>query len=221
MNRIRAVILALVAFATTATACTPTELNEWQQRTGIDLSADHEQQILECSAAKAEADTLAPEHDYLDLDTPMRVYELIARGCRRWSDADIANWAPGVRAVMNRESAGCYNLRRGATFADHTGAGCALKPIFDKDGVLVGYANGPYTDSGYGQVLMGVHRKWLCAQEGLCTPEDVIATPSSSMTAFLALIERAGRQGWCWTAKLRRGAVCRLMENLPIPRRQP
>jgi len=207
MNRIRAVILALVAFATTATACTPTELNEWQQRTGIDLSADHEQQILECSAAKAEADTLAPEHDYLDLDTPMRVYELIARGCRRWSDADIANWAPGVRAVMNRESAGCYNLRRGASFADHTGAGCAIG------------RQGPYTDSGYGQVLMSVHRKWLCAQEGLCTPEDVIATPSSSMTAFLALIERAGRQGWCWTAKLRRGAVCRLMANIPIPKR--
>lgn len=207
MNRIRAVILALVAFATTATACTPTELNEWQQRTGIDLSADHEQQILECSAAKAEADTLAPEHDYLDLDTPMRVYELIARGCRRWSDADIANWAPGVRAVMNRESAGCYNLRRGATFADHTGAGCAIG------------RQGPYTDSGYGQVLMGVHRKWLCAQEGLCTPEDVIATPSSSMTAFLALIERAGRQGWCYSAKLRRGAICQSMANIPIPKR--
>lgn len=207
MNRIRAVILALVAFATTATACTPTELNEWQQRTGIDLSADHEQQILECSAAKAEADTLAPEHDYLDLDTPMRVYELIARGCRRWTEQDIANWAPGVRAVMNRESAGCYNLRRGATFADHTGAGCAIG------------RQGPYTDSGYGQVLMGVHRKWLCAQEGLCTPEDVIATPSSSMTAFLALIERAGRQGWCWTAKLRRGAICQSMANIPIPKR--
>lgn len=207
MNRIRAVILALVAFATTATACTPTELNEWQQRTGIDLSADHEQQILECSAAKAEADTLAPEHDYLDLDTPMRVYELIARGCRRWSDADIANWAPGVRAVMNRESAGCYNLRRGASFADHTGAGCAIG------------RQGPHTDSGYGQVLMSVHRKWLCAQEGLCTPEDVIATPSSSMTAFLALIERAGRQGWCFTAKLRRGAVCQSMANIPIPKR--
>lgn len=207
MNRIRAVILALVAFATTATACTPTELNEWQQRTGIDLSADHEQQILECSAAKAEADTLAPEHDYLDLDTPMRVYELIARGCRRWSEQDIANWAPGVRAVMNRESAGCYNLRRGASFADHTGAGCAIG------------RQGPYTDSGYGQVLMSVHRKWLCAQEGLCTPEDVIATPSSSMTAFLALIERAGRQGWCYSAKLRRGAICQSMANIPIPKR--
>ena len=137
----------------------------------------------------------------------MRVYELIARGCRRWSEQDIANWAPGVRAVMNRESAGCYNLRRGASFADHTGAGCAIG------------RQGPYTDSGYGQVLMGVHRKWLCAQEGLCTPEDVIATPSSSMTAFLALIERAGRQGWCWTAKLRRGAICQSMANIPIPKR--
>jgi len=207
MNRIRAVIVALVAFATIATSCTPHDLAEWQQVTGIDLSPEHEQQILDCSTAKAEADALAPEHDYLDLDTPMRVYELIARGCRRWSEQDIANWAPGVRAVMNRESAGCYNLRRGASFADHTGAGCAIG------------RQGPYTDSGYGQVLMSVHRKWLCAQEGLCTPEDVIATPSSSMTAFLALIERAGRQGWCFTAKLRRGAVCQSMANIPIPKR--
>ncbi len=207
MNRIRAVIVALVAFATIATSCTPHDLAEWQQVTGIDLSPEHEQQIIDCSTAKAEADALAPEHDYLDLDTPMRVYELIARGCRRWSEQDIANWAPGVRAVMNRESAGCYNLRRGASFADHTGAGCAIG------------RQGPYTDSGYGQVLMSVHRKWLCAQEGLCTPEDVIATPSSSMTAFLALIERAGRQGWCWTAKLRRGAICQSMANIPIPKR--
>ncbi len=207
MNRIRAVIVALVAFATITTSCTPHDLAEWQQVTGIDLSPEHEQQILDCSTAKAEADALAPEHDYLDLDTPMRVYELIARGCRRWTEQDIANWAPGVRAVMNRESAGCYNLRRGASFADHTGAGCAIG------------RQGPYTDSGYGQVLMSVHRKWLCAQEGLCTPEDVIATPSSSMTAFLALIERAGRQGWCWTAKLRRGAICQSMANIPIPKR--
>lgn len=207
MNRIRAVILALVAFATTATSCTPHDLAEWQQVTGIDLSPEHEQQIIDCSTAKAEADALAPEHDYLDLDTPMRVYELIARGCRRWTEQDIANWAPGVRAVMNRESAGCYNLRRGASFADHTGAGCAIG------------RQGPYTDSGYGQVLMSVHRKWLCAQEGLCTPEDVIATPSSSMTAFLALIERAGRQGWCYSAKLRRGAICQSMANIPIPKR--
>jgi hypothetical protein len=207
MNRIRAVIVALVAFATITTSCTPHDLAEWQQVTGIDLSPEHEQQILDCSTAKAEADALAPEHDYLDLDTPMRVYELIARGCRRWTEQDIANWAPGVRAVMNRESAGCYNLRRGASFADHTGAGCAIG------------RQGPYTDSGYGQVLMSVHRKWLCAQEGLCTPEDVIATPSSSMTAFLALIERAGRQGWCYSAKLRRGAICQSMANIPIPKR--
>ena len=69
MNRIRAVIVALVAFATITTSCTPHDLAEWQQVTGIDLSPEHEQQILDCSTAKAEADALAPEHDYLDLDT--------------------------------------------------------------------------------------------------------------------------------------------------------
>jgi hypothetical protein len=87
MNRIRAVILALVAFATITTSCTPHDLAEWQQVTGIDLSPEStNSRSSTAQTAKAEADALAPEHDYLDLDTPMRVYELIARGCRRWTE---------------------------------------------------------------------------------------------------------------------------------------
>ena len=39
MNRIRAVIVALVAFATITSSCTPHDLAEWQQVTGIDLSS--------------------------------------------------------------------------------------------------------------------------------------------------------------------------------------
>lgn len=206
MNRIRAVIAAS-SMTLALGPCSPAELREWSQTTGIEVDATAQQHIADCHAASVEADALAPEHDYLDLDTAMRVYELIARGCRRWSEQDIANWAPGVRAVMNRESAGCYNLRRGATFAAHDGAGCAIA------------RQGRFSDSGYGQVLMSVHKVWLCPQEGLCSPDDVIATPTSSMTAFLALIERAGRQGWCFTAKLRRGAICQSMANIPIPTR--
>ena len=44
-----------------------------------------------------------------------------------------------------------------------------------------------------------------------------IGSCTKSMTAFLALIERAGRQGWCWTQKLQRGALCRSKLNLARP----
>lgn len=206
MKRIRAVIAAS-SMTLALGPCSPGELRQWSETHGVEIDAAARQHIADCHTASVEADGLAAEHDYLDLDTAMRVYELIARGCRRWSEQDIANWAPGVRAVMNRESAGCYNLRRGAAFATHDGARCEIA------------RQGRFTDSGYGQVLMSVHKVWLCPQEGLCTPDDVIATPTSSMTAFLALIERAGRQGWCYTAKLRRGAICQSMANIPIPTR--
>ncbi len=218
MTRFKHLTAAFIAVISVGlTGClTPEEFHEFERTTGIELTPEQEaaitanqlleeQRAITCAAASAEADALAPEHDYLDLDTAMRVYELIARGCRRWSDSAIAGWANPVRGIMFRESAGCYNLQRGAAFADHTGAGCALK------------TPGHGTDSGYGQVLMSVHASWLCPQEGLCTPADVTSSPTKSMTAFLALIERAGRQGWCWTQKLQRGALCRSMLNLARP----
>jgi len=216
-KHLTAAFLAVISVGLTG-CLTAEEFHEFERTSGIELTSEQEaaitaskllqeQQAATCVAASAEADALAPEHDYLDLDTAMRVYELIARGCRRWSDDAIAGWAPGVRGVMFRESAGCFNLRRGAAFADHTGAGCALR------------TPGHGTDSGYGQVLMSLHASWLCPQEGLCTPADVTSSPSKSMTAFLALIERSGRQGWCYSAKLRAGHVCRSMSGLRIPTR--
>lgn len=151
---------------------------------------------INSASAVAQANALAAEHDYQDLDTAIAVYRIVAAD-RGWDQPTIDRREAFVRGVMSRESAGCYNLRRGAAFASHTGAGCALR------------RQGRGTDSGYGQVLMSVHKSWLCPQEGLCTPEDVTATPYNSMTAFLALIERAGPQGWCYTKKLRNGSLCR------------
>jgi hypothetical protein len=151
---------------------------------------------VQTPAAVWTANALAAEHDYQDLDTAAAVYRIVAAD-RGWDQPTIDRREAFVRGVMQRESAGCYNLRRGAVFASHTGAGCALK------------RQGRGTDSGYGQVLMSVHKTWLCPQEGLCSPEDVTSTPYASMTAFLALIERAGSQGWCYTKQLRAGRLCR------------
>lgn len=143
-----------------------------------------------------QVNALAPGHNYADLDSgAVPVYRLVAAE-RGWSPETIATWEPFLRKVMMRESGGCWNVRNGVRLVGD-GAGCAIA------------RQGKRTDSGYGQVLMQVHASWLCPQEGLCTPADVVASPYASMTAFLALVERGGRQPWCYTAKLRRGEACR------------
>lgn len=71
MNRIRAVIAAS-SMTLALGPCSPAELREWSQTTGIEVDATAQQHIADCHAASVEADALAPEHDYLDLDTAMR-----------------------------------------------------------------------------------------------------------------------------------------------------
>ena len=134
---------------------------------------------------------------------------------RGWAEADIEAWAPFVQAVMARESGFCPNVRRGARI--DVWEGCVIA------------RQGRHSDSGFGQVLMGYPSKrgwyypsdggvwrlhenasYLCPQEGICTPDEAIATAWNSMTVLVALVERAGNGPWCYTAKLRRGAVCKL-----------
>lgn len=154
------------------------------------------------SVARADGDLV---HDFIAVNTetynfadpvPAQFAFATVAHWRGWSDADVAGWTPFVTTIMGRESGFCPNVRRGVRFADG-GRGCAIA------------RQGRFTDSGFGQVLMSVNGRWLCAQEGLCTPDDVIATPWNSMTALVALIERSGASPWCYTAKLRLRWECR------------
>jgi hypothetical protein len=134
---------------------------------------------------------------------------------RGWDPAVSASWEPFVQAVMARESGFCPNLRRGARVDVWEGCHVARQ--------------GGHSDSGFGQVLMGYPNKrgwyrpvnggtwnlhenasYLCPQEGICSPDEAIASPWNSMTILVALVERAKAGPWCFTARLRRGAVCRL-----------
>ena len=132
---------------------------------------------------------------------------------RGWTQENILAWEPFVTEVMRTESGFCPNVRRGAILADPIG--CVIK------------TQGLHSDSGFGQVLGGYpnrkgwvyggtswklneHASWMCAQEGLCTPDEIIANPEASMTALVALIERGGNSGWCYTPKLRKSHRCRI-----------
>lgn len=156
------------------------------------------QRISSTSAAAPEdpvAHVNSLSYNYQDIDPAIEAFQWVAK-TRGWSLHDIAAWQPFVRGIIARESGGCWNLRRGARLAGN-GEGCVIT------------RQGRYTDSGFGQILMSVNGKWLCAQEGLCAPSDVVSSPWNSMVALVAEVERAGRGPWCYTTKLRRGAICR------------
>lgn len=199
--------LVLSTLVISATACdTPEEIREGivhvEEILGIDIPAEQEQKIiadrLALLEAQRQANALAPEHDYLDFETPARVLSIVAMSPEfNLDQAWVDRYVPWMIKVVQRESAGCYNLRRGGVFATVSGAGCVLK------------SPGHGTDSGYGQVLMSTHHTWLCRERALCTPSDVTATPWNSAVAFIALVLRSGPSGWCYTAQLRRGHICR------------
>jgi len=128
----------------------------------------------------------------------VQAFELVTAS-RGWDADRIAQWEPFATAVMFRESKFCWDVRGGAKFKS-PGLDCELK------------RQGRRGDSGFGQVI-GIHYRpgrWLCAQEGLCSANQIVASPWNSMVAFVALLERNGSQPWCYTRRLRASYTCRL-----------
>ena len=127
----------------------------------------------------------------------MIAFDLVTKS-RGWSDSDIAAWSPFAQAIMGRESGFCPNVRRGARIGQAWG--CVLS------------RQGTHEDSGFAQLIRIEYGPgtWVCTHEGICSSEDVIATPWNSMTAFVSLLEHSGRGPWCYTKKLIRGWQCRL-----------
>lgn len=118
---------------------------------------------------------------------------------RGWNQADIEAWAPFVEGVMARESGFCPNVLRGAKIV--VLEGCVIA------------RQGTHSDAGFAQTIGLWYRgpnALLCRQEGLCSAGAIISTAWNSMTAFVAVVEHSGSNPWCWTPRLRRGAVCRL-----------
>jgi len=128
----------------------------------------------------------------------LEAFRTVARE-RGWTQQSIDAWLPFVEAVMKRESGWCPNLRRGARIRE-AGVSCEVT------------RQGRGSDSGFFQVI-SIHYKpgkWLCNQEGICSANAIVTDPWASMVAGVALIERAGKQPWCYTKKLQRSKVCRL-----------
>lgn len=123
-----------------------------------------------------------------DQAAAMQAYRVVAEA-RGWSPVQVAEWEVFVADIIRRESNYCWNMRGGARIAE--AEGCVVSTKYP----------GHASDSGFGQVIWlhyNPETGFLCAQEGLCSQDDIVATPWSSMTALLALLERNGRQPWCF-----------------------
>lgn len=140
------------------------------------------------------------------LDPVDQAYRIVAAE-RGWTQGDIDAWAGFlVYDVIAKESGGCYNVRGGARMAE-PGVSCVIA------------RQGRKQDSGFGQLVAVHYRGWLCEQEQLCSAHDITLNAWNSMTALLALVERAGKQGWCYNAWARsyHPGCASAPKNPPVP----
>lgn len=166
----------------------------------------------QCTGESREA-VNALQYSYGILEPVDAAFRMVADDCG-WTQDSIDKWTPFlVYDVIARESGGCWNLRRGAKLANG-GLNCEIAMKQKKDGTWV-LLQGPYSDSGFGQ-LISIHYKtnpknpasgWLCLEDGLCSADDIIASPYTSMQALVRLVggsvsgkPGSGKQGWCYNA---------------------
>lgn len=208
-------VLTVVITSVLLLGCTPEQLKTYQAVTGDILSPQREVELLAlddhpmklsdgsvielngsvtpptpCDVEKGRINSLT--YNYDDPTPAMDAARTVAR-CRGWNQAQIDSWQIALQDIMRFESGFCPNVLNGARMAGN-GAGCVLS------------RQGRKGDSGFGQ-LISIHYRpgaWLCSQEGLCSKWDVIATPWSSMTALVAMIERSGTAGYCYNSGARR-----------------
>jgi hypothetical protein len=131
----------------------------------------------------------------------MEAYRIVAAS-RGWSDDDIARWDDFFFQVMSRESAFCWNAR---AWSHGTWMGMSCTHGFDPN--TGRYAHqGNRDDVGFGQItnILRTPAGGLCRDEGICSIQQTIATPWSSMTAFVKVVEDGGKQAWCYQGSTHR-----------------
>jgi len=213
-------VLAL-ALASVAVACTPDQLRSAERHLGIDLTPEEEATFealpdapINLGRTTIDVDgtvtvspceePAAPEAHMIMAVEPVRQTYAAVACARGWEPARILAWWEFVEDVVMKESMGCFNLRRDPVFRSGTGWGdsCVDSLVRNRNNEDSGY--GQVTRSGWGP------RGVVCRTTGLCSPEQIIASPFNSMTALVALVERSGSFPWCWNARARRFHDCSL-----------
>lgn len=220
--------IALCALAVVA-ACTPEQLAQVEKFHGVDFSATEEANLLALPDNDYVAgrttihpdgsitetpceEPAAPEaHFIMDGSAAMQSFRSVA--CYRgWPAERIAAWEPFMYDVVIKESMGCFNLRRNPILRVVLSEG-VTRPARWGDGCVEALAANRNTeDAGYGQVTRSGWgpRGVVCRTTGLCSAEQIVASPWNSMLATVVFVEANGSQPWCYNARARRFHNCSL-----------
>ena len=133
------------------------------------------------------------EYFWGDHEPALFAYRTVA-AYRGWSEIKIVAWEDFMFQIMYRESAFCWNSRAWS-HDTYTGMPCNER---NSRGEI--RHQGRRDDVGFGQItnILRTPTSPLCVEENICSIEQTIATPWSSMTAFVRVIEDGGKGAWCY-----------------------
>ena len=125
---------------------------------------------------------------YGDLTPVDTAFRLAAADCG-WTPDEIEAWVPfAVYDLVAKESGGCWNLRGGQV---PKGTDCLAHTNPRRVG----------SDSGFGQLVSVWYRGAkapACRDVGLCSQDDIVASPYSSIIAVVYAIHHDGAHPWCY-----------------------
>jgi len=202
----RAVSVCVTGALLLVTACTPEQLQTYEQLTGHELSAGDETTMLalDDTPMRVGSKVVLPDgsivedpialvnslpYSYQSQAPVLEAFRLVTAS-RGWTAEETASWETAMWDIALKESQGCWNVRYGARFAHWDGRGCILK-------------RGGSGASGYGQIT-GVLHPVTCEMANLCSGPAIVASPYTSMLALVVVIERHGVKPWCYDSYSRR-----------------
>lgn len=193
-------LLASIAALCLFSACTPEQLQTYEQLTGAPLDQSTHDALLGLDDAPINmpnGTTIQLDGSVVDCVTSvnalpysydakapvMQAFQTVAL-CRGWTQRQVDSWKVAVADIAGREAHFCWNVRYNARFQFFDGRNCALSRP----------GSGA---AGYGQITSVLYHI-TCSKVGLCSGASIVASPYNSMLSLVALIEDQGVSPWCY-----------------------
>lgn len=193
-------LLASIAGLLLFSACTPEQLQTYEQLTGNTLDQTTHDALINLDDAPIvmpNSTTINVDGSVVDCVTSvnslaysydakapvMQAFQTVAL-CRGWSQRQVDSWKVAVGDIAGREAHFCWNVRYNARFKFFDGRGCVLSRP----------GSGA---AGYGQITSVLYHI-TCSKVNLCSGASIVASPYNSMLSLVALIEDQGVSPWCY-----------------------
>ena len=136
---------------------------------------------------------------FYDAEPAKTAWYIVTAEVLGWDTATQDAWWPFARDVMLGESGFCWNRLRGDVMA-YPNDGCVQE------------RQGTHEDAGFGQVTWVLYGEGslLCVDLGICSKWQVISDPWTSMVSMVWVMDKLGRQPWCWNDFARGYHACHL-----------